>query len=335
MATKIALTWFPQWVDSIKNLWLSLVDLQDETSKRLWGMDKNTYQQKNGVDLLRAREAEALYLFSQRCKWDVILTLDKWVLEGDESYAKYNLSTLKAFWYNIIDVTWMNAQEVWIIVENIFNTLHIVIAWGQGVWKSTTWIILSELISVLSNYFSESSIGKMFPDWSWDFFDVDDEIVDRELDWEKIKDFQTRKSEAWENWEEDFRPKEWKVWSDLIYSRKPSIIATGWWTLTFDNNRRIVLGDEMIDQKAIVVYLWADVKTRMSRIMWDKKGNKNRGTVLENSEWLSGWDAKASELDKLAPVREPLMYAIADIIIDTRGKLPAEVAMEIIELVNA
>ena len=336
MTKKIALKWYSYWKKlGEEKPYIPFVELSSEVEKLLWGMDRDTYIEKNGVDYFHARESEALSLISQRCKWDIVLALDEWTLVDGNDYSAYNSSTLEAFWYQIIDMSWKNFQEVSSMVENLMNVLHIVLAGGQGVWKSTTWIILSELISILSTYFPESRIGDMFWESWWNFIDVDQEIVKRELNWEKIKDFQTRKSEEWEDWEKSFRPKEANVWSNLVNFRKPLIIATGWWTLTFENNREIVSGNEVINSKAIVVYLWADVKTRMNRIMWDKEGNKNRGTIVQNSEWLSGWDAKELELKTLAPTREPLMYDIADIVIDTRDKPPAEVAMEIIELINA
>ncbi|MHB1426235.1 MAG: shikimate kinase [Gemmataceae bacterium] len=140
----------------------------------------------------------------------------------------------------------------------------------------------------------------------WDWLDADAELEARYG--QSIRAIFAAEGEA------GFRDKESAVLAELCRLRR-NIIATGGGVVLRESNRALLRASGR------VVWLTADVETLWRRLQGDDS------TVERRPALTIGGRAEVEEIIRL---REPLYRQCADLIVDTTGRVPKEIAAEIV-----
>jgi shikimate kinase len=140
--------------------------------------------------------------------------------------------------------------------------------------------------------------------WAW--LDADDELEKRYG--QSIRAIFAAEGEA------GFRDKESAVLLDLC-QRQRHVIATGGGVVLRESNR------VLLRQTGRVVWLTADVETLWRRVQGDDATVERRPALTVGGR---------EEMADILRIREPLYRNCADVIVDTEGRSPEEIAAEIL-----
>jgi len=113
--------------------------------------------------------------------------------------------------------------------------------------------------------------------------------------------------------EEGFRRHESAVLADLA-RREDVVIATGGGVILREDNRQVL-------KHGKVVWLTADAETLWRRVSQDPSTGERRPALVQ----ALGLDGRAG-MEQVLGQREPLYRACADLVLDTSGRTPEEVA---------
>jgi len=140
----------------------------------------------------------------------------------------------------------------------------------------------------------------------WDWLDADDELEKRYG--RSIRAIFEAEGEA------GFREKESVILAELCCLRR-YVIATGGGVVLRESNRALLRASGR------VVWLTADVETLWQRVQTDSGTAERRPPLTVGGRM---------EMEEILRLREPLYRHCADLIVDTSGRTPAEVAAEIL-----
>ena len=136
----------------------------------------------------------------------------------------------------------------------------------------------------------------------WERVDTDECIVDR---YGKISDIFEKQGEAY------FRGLETQISSELAQKDR-LVISTGGGLVLKEENV------ELLKKNGIIVYLRTSIPTLVKRLLGD-----------EDRPLLKGEANLEQRLISLLDVREPIYEKVANYVVDTDGKSPEELALEI------
>jgi shikimate kinase len=139
----------------------------------------------------------------------------------------------------------------------------------------------------------------------WKWLDADSELEAKEG--RRISDIFAQGGEA------VFRDMEARVLAELCELSR-HVVATGGGVVLRETNR------ERMRQAGYVVWLRADLETIWARLQADEAAGQERPALTIGGR---------AEVEQLLRIREPLYRACANLIVDTGGQTPEEVAEEI------
>lgn len=128
---------------------------------------------------------------------------------------------------------------------------NIILYWMRWTWKSTIWKNLSHKMK-------------------YEFFDLDKSIED--FVWEQLNTYIDK------NWWEKFREIENKVLVEILNLKIDKIISLWWWTITFENNR-----DLLLKKSTKLIYIDSSLENITNRILLDEKNWNNRNSLTGKS----------------------------------------------------
>ena len=149
--------------------------------------------------------------------------------------------------------------------------------------------------------------------YGWDFLDTDAEITSR-LGYSISK---LIKQEGWSG----FREQERALLLDLA-QKQQAVIATGGGAILHQQEW------ELLRQTALVIWLRTDLANTLARLQQDSNTAGQRPLLNNRGESL------ARETALLLAEREPLYHAGSDLVIETTGKTPEELAQLILQHVK-
>jgi shikimate kinase len=141
-------------------------------------------------------------------------------------------------------------------------------------------------------------------EWAW--LDADDELEKRHG--QSIRAIFSTEGEA------SFRDKEETILAELCRLRR-HVLATGGGVVLRESNR------QRLRESGRVVWLAADLETLWQRMQADDTTAQRRPPLTVGGR---------EEIAEILRVREPLYRSCADLIVETAGRAPAEIAAEIV-----
>jgi len=143
---------------------------------------------------------------------------------------------------------------------------------------------------------------------SWAWLDADDELEKRHG--QSIRAIFAAEGEV------GFRDKEAAILTELSRLRQ-HVIGTGGGVVLRESNR------ELLRASGRVVWLTADVETLWQRLQGDRSTAERRPALTVGGR---------EEIAEILRVREPLYRRCADLVVETAGRSPAEIADEVLRL---